>query len=639
MEIRLMSLKLLNFKSIRELKIDFNSENTNIYGDNATGKTTIKDAITWLLFEKDSLGRAKFGIRTKENGVIIPKLDHEVEAELSTEHGIFTLKKILKERWSTKAGSAEPEFVGVTTEYYIDGVPKKKNEYLRKISLLIDEDVFKLITDPHHFNERMSTKERRAMLMEICGNIEDSEIINSNEDLTELTRALNGKSVDDYRAILSAQMKPIDKSLKEIPTRISEASRAKVDAVGITFDNVRLQAIKKEIDEKQEKINAIKFGAEAQKLTSERIKLENERHIILSKGPDTTGLSEKMIEAVNEKAAIEIEINKNVIEIRRKSDEAERNKSRREELAKSWAEVKAEQFEHESVCPTCGQEIPAEKIEEAKGNFNENKAKKLEGIEAEGNLLKNVCIAIENSIKTIKSNVDGLVIEKDKAEEKISGLKSKIENAKRDYEASVRVPALKKNELELKAVEEQIERLGRESDDIIHGLEEESLVLVNEAHEIETRKLILETNERQDKRINELKEEERKLASEYAELKRMYYLTDLFIRAKVNMLTERINSNFKIARFKLFNEQLNGGIAETCEVTVDGIEYQDLNSAMKVNVGLDIINTICRKFNSYAPIVIDNAESVNDVEKTESQQIKLIVTKDRPLRIEREEMN
>ena len=66
MNIKINKLILQNFKGIKALEISAEGENLNIYGDNATGKTTVFDAFTWLLFGKDSLGRSDFGIKTQD---------------------------------------------------------------------------------------------------------------------------------------------------------------------------------------------------------------------------------------------------------------------------------------------------------------------------------------------------------------------------------------------------------------------------------------------------------------------------------------------------------------------------------------------------------------------------------------------
>ena len=84
---------------------------------------------------------------------------------------------------------------------------------------------------------------------------------------------------------------------------------------------------------------------------------------------------------------------------------------------------------------------------------------------------------------------------------------------------------------------------------------------------------------------------------------------------------------FSIVKFKMYEQQINGGEIETCEAIVGGVPFSDLNDAGKINAGLDIINAICG-------FVIDNAESVNELLPTKSQKIRLVVSKDKELVIE-----
>ena len=67
---------------------------------------------------------------------------------------------------------------------------------------------------------------------------------------------------------------------------------------------------------------------------------------------------------------------------------------------------------------------------------------------------------------------------------------------------------------------------------------------------------------------------------------------------------------------------------------VDGVPFSDLNNAGRINAGLDIINAICRFEEVYAPIFIDNAESVNKLLPVNSQSIRLIVSEHKTLVIE-----
>lgn len=140
------------------------------------------------------------------------------------------------------------------------------------------------------------------------------------------------------------------------------------------------------------------------------------------------------------------------------------------------------------------------------------------------------------------------------------------------------------------------------------------------------------------KRVTELEEQQQQLAEEYEKLEHQLFLIEEFIRTKVDLLNERINSKFKYARFKLFDMQINGGLAETCETLFNGVPYgSGLNNAAKINVGLDIINTLSEHYGLTAPIFIDNAEAVTKFIETNSQLVSLVVSeKDKQLRVEQD---
>ena len=184
MEIKLFNLKMKNFKGIKELEIAFDGKNTDIYGKNATGKTTIFDAFKWLFFDKDSNDRKDFNIKTldKDNNPI-HHLEHEVEATLIIDGQDMIFRKMLQEKWVKKRGQSEQEFSGHETNYWIDEVPVKKKDYEEKINSLIPESLFKLITDPSYFNNQLKWTERRELLINISGaNVSDEEILNSKEE-------------------------------------------------------------------------------------------------------------------------------------------------------------------------------------------------------------------------------------------------------------------------------------------------------------------------------------------------------------------------------------------------------------------------------------------------------------------------
>lgn len=127
------------------------------------------------------------------------------------------------------------------------------------------------------------------------------------------------------------------------------------------------------------------------------------------------------------------------------------------------------------------------------------------------------------------------------------------------------------------------------------------------------------------KRIAELEKEYSESQCHLAELEGLEYQLQQFSKARIEQMEGRINGMFDIVRFKMFEQQINGGEIETCEATVDGVPFADLNSAMKINAGLDIINAFCKANDVEAPIFIDNRESVCELTPVGSQVVNLIV--------------
>src|SRR5690554_3252932 len=229
-KIKLFRLSLRNFKGIRDFTLDAQGDNVNIYDDNAVGKTTLFDGWNWLLFDKDSENKKGFEIKTlNTDGSPIHNLDHEVEGTLVIDGKTVVLKKVYREKWTKKRGAVRAEFTGHTTEYFIDGVPVKKSEYEQFVSEIADEKLFRLLTDPRYFNEVMKWQDRRKILLEVCGDISDADVIASKPELAELPDILNGRTIEQHRKVVLARRKEINNELERIPVRIDEAERSKPD--------------------------------------------------------------------------------------------------------------------------------------------------------------------------------------------------------------------------------------------------------------------------------------------------------------------------------------------------------------------------------------------------------------------------
>ena len=635
MDIRINKMILQNFKGIKSLEIDAGGESLSIYGDNATGKTTVFDAFTWLLFGKDSLGRSDFGIKTQdENGNPIHNLEHSVECEMQIDDIVLTLKKVFAEKWTKKRGSSEAEFSGHETKYYVNEVPTTKKDYEQKIATVIDETLFKIITNPLYFNEHLKWQDRRAILLNLCNNLSDEEIISKNEEFLPLLEELKGRTVQEYKKIIQSKQSAINDELKAIPLRISEATLA-ISATVENVDENEKEVIENKIADLNNEINAIKNGAGVTDVEAELRELREKKSRIVNSKCDTSEMNQELFDAKIDLQNTDREISACRQKIATLNYGIEDCTQRADELRKEWHEVNNKQYTDSGICPTCGQSLPTEQIEQAKAKFNINRAEQLETITEKGKRAKAEVEKMENQRLEVAEKIDNLQKSANEYTEKIKHLTSTIEKAKAEFD-EIKNKELDEINSRIAEAEKKAQNGTNDVQAKIYTIQEQ--IIVERAKIAEIDKVIAgrELAEKQKQRIAELTADEKRLANEYANLEKTAFLIDEFIKYKVDLLSEEINSHFKYAKFKLFDVQINGGIAECCETTYKGVEYSDLNNASKVNIGIDIINTLCKLNNAFVPVVIDNSESVTNILPTTSQMICLVVSEeDKILRIEK----
>lgn len=627
---KLTKLELLNFKGLKSFTINLNGD-VVIRGDNATGKTTVFDSVCWLLFGKDSLDRADFEIKTLDGGKPIHKVNHEVTGTFTLdEGGTVELKRVYREKYSSPRGG-EVTLTGHTTDYFVDGVPKKEKEYKEMVSSLVDESIFKLITNPLYFNETYSWQNRRKLLLEMCGDIDDISVINSRDDLRRLADLLEGRTVDDHRKVVAAKKTALNKELDMIPIRIDEAVRNKPetasDKVKLIRDIKTLSAGIDEVEkqkaiiqngfsstEKESKIRDINRQLEAQKSKVLSDYHKQKQHL---RGEYEASLTKlKMVEVDRDRCADRRD------ELNR---EIERESKRIATLQLEFDMFNAQQFNKES-CPTCGQALPADKQAVLEAEFNTNKSKKLEEwkglIESAVKLKGNY----EEQQEIMASKIDSLTTEASQYNDAYNVKFKEYEAYSEPNLEDDPVYADLKAQLFLLEIDDEP---GADTEELTK-LDEELSSMKSKKSDLETElnkfKLIDDINHR----ILELENQQQKLVAEKNALDEASFLMDEFIKAKVNMLEENINSRFKLARFKMFNVMLNGNIEECCETTYKGVPYRSMNNAARINVGLDIINALTSYYKVNAPVFIDNAEAVTEFVPVNSQTIKLIVDESAP---------
>ncbi|MGF6357138.1 DNA repair exonuclease SbcCD ATPase subunit [Paenibacillus sp. 4624] len=653
-QITLISLTLRNFKGIRDFVLDAAGKNISAYGDNATGKTTLFDGFVWTLFGKDSQNRTDFEIKgLDENGKVVEHgLQHEVEAILMVDRRRRSFKKVFAEKWTRKRGQAAAEFGGHTTDYYVDGVPVKQGQYKAEIDALISEDIFKLLTNPAYFNEILKPDARRKVLLDVCGDMTDEEIIAGNKQLAPLTDILGDRSLEDHRKVIAARRTEINKELDKIPVRIDEARRSMPDVSDLDAELLQedIDTMRGRADAKTAELQRIQSGGE---LSSKELRV---REIQSDMAELKYRIQEDGLRKVNEQethivklrreaADLKVMISASEREVEQYKRQITRAESQATRLREEWHAANGLEFpvhdhEHDDNCPSCGQSLPVDQVQAAKekalADFNLNKSKRLERISADGKLaadevrtLKHSMFDLEESIKIQQEKFDANHSEAMAAEATLQTLQSNVANPADDQEYQAK-------QREAETVRAEIERLRSSSADAIGKVQAEIRLIRAQVDDLEADKAKLATVAATEKRIAELSEEERKLAGEFEKLEHELFLTEEFTRSKVSMLESKINSKFKYARFRLFEEQINGGLKDVCKTLYNGVPYEGgLNNAARINVGLDIINTLGQHYGFSAPIFVDNAEAVTQLIPTDAQVIRLVVSEDdKKLRLE-----
>ena len=607
---------------------------TSIYGDNATGKTTVYDALTWLLFGKDSSGSAKFSI--KPTG--IPGVTPTVTAILEINGEPMKLRKTLREKWSKPRGCAVAQYDGDTTEYTIDDVPRKEGEYKRMITAIIDEGVFKLLTNVHAFARDLPWKERRKQLAEVCGLPDDKAILTSAPQFSELAAALGRRTVDEYKAALMAERKGANKTLDSLPIRIDECERRARELDVLDYEKAQADKVDLELRKSSPLADLSRLDGGTLLTAAEADVKHYEAELKALDAENAAHRASQNVAVEDKRPAIKRNLDElawTLNSLDKMAEDCENSiedaEEQLDEYRAVWRSIQAETFTGD-ICPTCGQKLPAIEAAQAKAKFEQNKADREARLVKDSNLvkknqtaqqaehakLKERAAQARDEYERIKAQLDAYIPPKTPAIEDLPGYAERRAHVLQCIEdAREKINRIQSDQ------QAERERLNSQLSQLNMELTRVSQVLAAKAQLDETRA-----------RVDELKAEQRTQAAALEEIDRKLAMCEDFTRYRCQFITDSVNSRFKLARFRLFVEQVNGGVADCCDVMVDGVPYADLNNAMQINVGLDIIETLSEHYGLRVPLVVDNAESVTRLQEIDTQVIRLVVSEnDKELRV------
>lgn len=689
-QVTLKRLTLVNFKGLRNVVVEFGDGVTTISGRNETGKTTIADSFAWLLWGKDSEGNSdsKFGIKTNDaEGNFIPDLEHgatglfDVVDTETGEASSVELRRVYVEEWKTPKGSTERTLSGHHTDYFFNGVPLKKAEYDAKVAAIIPEDLFKVITDPYYFLT-LHWKAQREYLLTMAGKINDADVAATREEFAALLHRVTGKTMEEYKKEISVRRGRIEAQLDKIPTRKDEATRN----TPVAPDYAALESEKAQIQEDLANIDA----AATSEAEANRVAYEQAAKIQAEINTKRDAQAKALQDAKEAARAAAYETNRVADEAARdlaqiQRDEESENKyysreksvitasiataKRRKEgyeaqvadLRKRWEAVNNEQFQEQQaptagplICPVFGHQCAdpgaanrhqcdaAAALESFRKNqdtaraaFIANQTARLDKMDAEGQELNRLIAAQDAEIKRLEAEAVALDTKHNAAVQDYATKKATYNNT---IAANPRVstdPQIDPQTLPTwVALQKEIDQLNARraavtaptTQDAAAERQLSRATLRALLSEIDQKLGLRATIKAAEARIVELDKEAATLAQEKATLQTEEALIDDFVRCRMEEVERRVNGLFDGVEFRMYKTLVNGEKEPDCVAYIGGVRYQDKNHAGQINAGLAVINALCAFHGVTAPIIVDNAESVNDFIPVKSQLVRLVVT-------------
>ena len=648
---KIMSLTLENFRGIKNLTVNFDGKDADVLGANGTGKTTIANAICWLLIDRPMTDEADFTPKTEGTH----GLNHKASMTVELPNGQkLTLAKDFYEKWTRKRGASAEEFTGNVTDYYVDGVKSKKKEYTEILENACGTDLerVKMLMVLGYFADTMKTDEKRRILFEMAGEFDDAAVIAANEELKGIENFFlmpgtedKRYTVEQWKKIATEQRKKLNKDLETIPARIDEASKGFSDTVEdmeILNTELRFLEEKKAALEEQKRSLSTEDGkqeAARAALAGLEVDLATRRAAYIEQSAAANQEANAIIDGMT---ADKREISDKLDALKRKHQdnlrELTRMQEQRKKLMEEYAAAQARQWNAGAeICPTCNQPLPPAQVEELRSQFNEMNATEKEDINRRGQ-------------ECSKDKIDALSAEIDTQAANIAAMENTVKEMERiiaERKAEVTTPPPFEDTEEYKEITSRMEELRNRrrihesaADGIKNGYDREIEAIREEIAAVNLSIAKAKASEDSNRRIGQLRQELKSAAEEVEHLEHGLHLCEEFIRTKARMVTDSINEHFNFVRFVLFRDQINGGLREICEPTIrnkDGewVEYRSANYAAQVNAKLDIVTTLMRHYGVHLPILMDQGESVTDPLAVNEQLIRFIVSaEDKEIKVE-----
>lgn len=652
MEIKFKKIRIRNFRGLVNFEANLEGRSVRISGANGLGKSSVADAITWVLFGKDSRRRTAFPIDPVDDaGRIIHNLDVSVELELLIDGQPTTLRRRRSEKWVQKRGMTTEQLDGHQTTCYIDGRPLPSSDFSSHVDTIVKEELFRALTTPDYFPSLPMDQQYR-LLVKIVGTRTLAEIAAKDEEALKVVDELGQRSLDQYRQGLTYDLQRTRKELELIPVRLSEVQGFIEQVKAKGADGKTAQRHAKGIEEKLRQVTQ-EIDSMAGVVRAENARYNDQRAYIQQLRQQRAAIEDR-IEKQNREART---LHQSLVCKAKEELEAteERHTAAKtmlglherrlkdleqqlEDFRRRWEEVERLSFSwnaEEAVCPTCGQPLPQDQADqkrvEAEMRFNERKMQQQDALDEEGKKLaasKQRLQDLSAAAREEMATAERLMPE---ARERLSKAEAEpIEQA--DYHDAS----------DWQRLTAEIDQRMKELEQTTQAQEPPQLAALRTEEQAYRKELrLLEQTIDRSKQIDEyvrrekeLQKQRTTLSGDIARMQTRLEAAERLQLMEANDLQQRVNDLFPSVRFRLSRELLNGREVGHCELSVDGVPYSGLSTSERINAGLELINALARHYNIVAPIVIDNAEAVNKVAPTLGQQILLKVSPAKKLSVE-----
>lgn len=613
-DVTIKHVALSNFCNISSFDADFERK-TLIKGFNKEGKSTIKNAILWVLTDKLSDGSAAGdNIRPHdEQGNRVDGVDIIASITVSIDGADYILTKTQKQKWVKKRGCEDREFQGNENLYEISGVPKKAKDFEQ----FINDTICPIAELPSCINANtffsLDAKKCRAKILSLGKEFSNDEIIDKYPEFEELRNDLKVGTIEELTARSKKAVSELKKRQVELPTRIDEVRKSIID-----MDFAEIELHRNEISNELQKIEA--SNAKATEIRKEINKAKIDLVTIKEK---LSGSAKDMrhnleLSISNHKQSLMKE--QNILDGAKRISEQLRASISNNEMSlqdkhNELNTMNNRVFDADGfVCPTCGQLFPVEMQEKEKAKFEQRKADAIKAFEEAISVLEETIADAKSKLPESEKQIKDIEDRITKIRSEISAEEMELSRITDDVDYS--------NDVEYKAVENKISDLETSLNEISGTNNKEELM--SRLADVNRQLAQKDTNIKAEERIGELQEELKAVATKILDQERILHLLEQFNIKRIEMLEASVNQYFGMIKWKFWKQLINMGYQEVCEAEVNGTSYDGLlNKSDRLLCQLDLCNGFQKAAGVQLFLMVDDCESIDNgrIPETNNQLI------------------